>query len=76
MHLQILIKCHRFVYKILNGSEKLTITKDHMSFENSRKLTRNNPNLNLVMVNAYTNSAKILSICSQEIEHKQSFDNN
>ena len=34
----------------------------------------NNPNLDLVIINAYTKFGKILSICSQDIEQKQNYD--
>ena len=34
----------------------------------------NNPNLDLVSINAYTKIGKILSICSQDIEQKQNYD--
>ena len=36
---------------------------------------RNNPNLDLVMVNAYAKSDQISSIGSQDIEHKRNFEN-
>ena len=35
----------------------------------------NNPNLDLVMVNAYDYFNQIPSICSQDIEQKRNFDN-
>ena len=56
MHMQNLIKFHLFVQKILSGNEILTITKGYNSVVNLRKLMRNNPNPDLVMVNAYAKS--------------------
>ena len=38
------------------------------------KMMCNNPNLDLVNINAYTNFGQILSICSQDIEQKQNYD--
>ena len=35
---------------------------------------RNNPNLDVVNINAYTKSGQIRSICSQDIERKQNSD--
>ena len=36
----------------------------------------NNPNLDLVNINAYTKFGKILSICSQDIELKRNSEQN
>ena len=36
----------------------------------SKKITGNNPNLDIVNINAYTIFGQILSICSQYIERK------
>ena len=35
---------------------------------------RNNPNLDIVNINAYLKFGEILSICSQDIEQKQNSD--
>ena len=40
------------------------------------KLTRYNPNLDLVNVNVYANFDQIPSICSEDIQRKRNFDNN
>ena len=37
---------------------------------------RNNPNLDLVKVNAYAKFDRIPSVCSQDIVRKRNFDNN
>ena len=37
-------------------------------------MTGNNPNLDLVDINAFTKFGKILSICSQDIERKRNYD--
>ena len=36
-------------------------------------MMRNNPNVDLVNMNAYIKFGKILSIFSQDIEHKQNY---
>ena len=68
--IQNLVKFHQFVLKILSGNEILTSIKDHSSVIHLRKLTCNNPNLDLV--NAYSKFGQIPSIRSQDIEHKRS----
>ena len=40
---------------------------------NVRKMMSNNPNVDLVNINAYIQFGEILSICSQDIERKQNF---
>ena len=47
----------------------------HNCVVNLRKLTCNNPNLDLVRVNAYAKFNQIPSICSQDIERNQNSDN-
>ena len=37
-------------------------------------MMRNNPNLYLVDINAYTKIGEFLSICSENIERKQNYD--
>ena len=39
-------------------------------------MTGNNPNLDLVNMNAYIKFGEILSICSQEFEWKRNYDVN
>ena len=46
------------------------LTKGHNSAVNLRKSTHNNPNLDLVMLNAYAKFDHIASICSEDIERK------
>ena len=46
----------------------------HNSFTNVQKMMCNNPNLDLVNINANTKCVKILSICSQDIERKWNYD--
>ena len=79
-HMQNLIKFYRFVLKIhvLSGNKILTKTKDHNFVVNLRKLTRNNPNVDLLNANAYAyaNFVLILSIRSQEIERKRNSNYN
>ena len=41
-----------------------------------RKITVNNPKLDLVNVDVYTKFGQILSICSQDIERKRNSDVN
>ena len=41
-----------------------------------RKMTGNNPKLDIVNVNVHTNFGQILSICSQDIERKRNSDVN
>ena len=74
--MQNLVKCHRFIHKILNGKEILTIIMGNNSVVNLRKFTRNNPNPDLVMVNAYAKFGLILLNHSQDIERKQNADHN
>ena len=76
MYMQNLVYFHRFVVKILSGNKILTIIKGPNSVVNLQKLTCNNPNLDLVRVNAYAKFDQNPSIRSQDIEWKQNFDNN
>ena len=62
MHMQNLIKFHQFIQKILSWNTILTINKGYNSIKNLQKLTHNNPNLDLVKVNAYANFDQIASI--------------
>ena len=50
--------------------------KGHNSVTNMRKKTGNNPNLDLININALTNFYQILSIYSQDIAQKQKSDIN
>ena len=66
---------HSFFHKILSRNKILTTVKGHNSVINLQKMACNNPNLDLIKVNAYAKFDQILSICSQDIERKGSFDN-
>ena len=76
MRMQNLAKFHQFANKILSGNEILTSIKGHNSVEMFGKLTHNNPNLDLVNINAYAKFGQIPSIHSQVIERKQNSDIN
>ena len=65
-----------FILTILNGNEILTSIKGHNSVTKLREKTGNNPNLDLVNINAYTKFGKIVCICSQDIERKRESDIN
>ena len=71
MCIQILVKFCRFVLKILSGNEILTSIKGRNSVKILRKMTGNNPKLDLVNVDVNTKFGQILSIRSQDIERKQ-----
>ena len=73
MLIQTLEKIYPFVLKILRGNAGLTSIKGHNSVTNLRKRTGNNPNTDLVSINAYTKFGKILSN-SEAIERKRNYD--
>ena len=50
--------------------------KGHNSVTNKQNMTGNNPNLDIVNINAYTKFGEILSIRSQDIWQKQNSDVN
>ena len=58
------------VLKILSGNEILTSIKGCNSVKILRKMTGNNPKLDLVNVDVHTKFGQILSILSQDIERK------
>ena len=60
----------QLVLKILSGNEILTSIKGRNSVKILRKMTVNNPKLDLVNVNVHTKFGQILSIRSQDIEWK------
>ena len=61
MHIQGLVKLYQFVLKILSRIENLTSIKGHNSVTNLRKMTGNNPNLDLVKINAHAKFGPIQS---------------
>ena len=78
MHLQNLIEFYLFVHQILSGNKILTIIKDHkcVAYMYLQKLIRNNPNLDLVNINAFAKFGLFQSIRSGYIERKENADNN
>ena len=70
------IKFYQFVQKILCRYKILTITKGHNPVVNLQKWAHNNPNLDLVNINAYEKFGLIPSINSQASERKQNSDKN
>ena len=74
--IQNLVGFCQFVLKILSGNEILMSIKGRNSVKILRKMTGNNPKLDLVSVDVYTKFGQILSICSQDIERKQNSDIN
>ena len=65
-----------FVLKILSGNEILTSIKGRNSVKILRKMTGNNPKLDIINVDVHTKFGRILSIRSQYIERKQNSDVN
>ena len=76
MCIQNLVRFCQFVLKILSGNEILTSIKGHNSVKILRKMTSNNPKLDLVNVDVHTKFGRILSICFQDIEQKRNSDVN
>ena len=58
---------------MLSGNKILAKINGHYSGTNVRLMTGNNPNADLVNMNAYIKSKEILSICSEDIEAKLNF---
>ena len=73
---QNLVRFCQFVLKILSGNEILKSIKGRNSVKILRKMTGNNPKLDLVDVDVHTKFGWILSIRSQDIERKQNSDVN
>ena len=74
--IQNLVGFCQFVLKILSGNEILTSIKGCNSVKILRKMTGNNPKLDLVNVDVHTKFGLILSIRSQDIERKRNSDIN
>ena len=66
----------KFVLKILSGKEVLKSIKGRNSVKNLRKMTGNNPKLDLVNDDVHTKFGRNLSIRSQDIERKRNSDVN
>ena len=73
---QNLVEFCRFVLRILSGNEILTSIKGCNSVKILRKMTGNNPKLDLVNEDVHTKFGRILSIRSQDIERKRNSDVN
>ena len=76
MCIQNLVRFCQFVLKILSENEILTSIKGHNSVKILRKMTGNNPKLDLVNVDVHTEFGRILSMRSQDIERKRNSDVN
>ena len=76
MCIQNLVVFCEFVLKILSGNEILMSIKGRNSVKILRKMTGNNPKLDLVNVDVHTKFGQILSIRSQDIERKRNSDVN
>ena len=75
--IQYLFRFCQFVLKILSGNEILTSIKGCSSIKIlQKKMTGNNPKLDLVNVDGHTKRCQILSIGSQDIERKRNSDVN
>ena len=68
MNTQTLIKFHPFAQKKLSGNEILTIAKSPNNVVNLQILIRNNPNVDLVNLNAYEISGVSPSVRSLDIK--------
>ena len=64
------MKFCQFVLKILSGNKIFAQIKGHNSGTNVRDMSCDNPNVDLVIMNAYIKFGEILSISSQDIERK------
>ena len=64
------MKFRQYGLKILSGDKILMSIKGHTSVTSLQKMTANNPDLDLVNINAYTKFGQIPSICSEDIERK------
>ena len=74
--IQNLVGFCQFVLKILSGNEILTSIKGHNSVKILRKMTGNNPKLDLIKADVHTKFGQILSIGSRDIERKRNSDVN
>ena len=71
MRIQNLVKICQLVLKILSGNEILAKIKGHNSGKNERKITCNNPNLDIVNSKAHKTLGEKLSFNSQDIERNE-----
>ena len=76
MYIQNLVRFRPFVLELLRGNEILMSIKGRNSVKIWRKMTVNNPKLDLDNVDVHTKFGQILSILSQDIEWKPNSDVN
>ena len=76
MCIQNLVVFCEFVFKILSRNKILKSIKGRNSVKILRKMTGNNPKLDLVNVDMHTKFGQILSNRSQDIEREQNSDVN
>ena len=76
MCIQNLVRFCLFVLKILSGNEILKSIKGRNSVKILRKMTGNNPKLDLVNDDLHTKFGQILYTGSQDIERKRNSDVN
>ena len=76
MFIQNLVGFCQFILKILSGKEILKSIKGRNSVKILRKMTGNNPKLDLVNDEVHTKFGRILSIRSQDIDRKRNSDVN
>ena len=61
---------------ILSSKRNFSYIKGHSSGTNLRKISCNNPKLDLVKMNAYIKFGENMSVRSQDIERKRNFGAN
>ena len=71
-----MVRFCQFILKILSGNEILTSIKGRNALKIYRKITGNNPKLDIVNVDVHKKFGQILSIRSQDIERKRNSDVN
>ena len=76
MCIQNLVRFCPSVLEILSGNKIRTSIKGLNSVKILRKMTGNNPKVDVVNVDVHPKFDQILSICSRDIERKQNSDIN
>ena len=74
--IQILVRFYHIVLEILSGNKILTSIKGRNSVKILRKMSGDNPKLDIVNVDVHTKFGQNLSTGSQDIERKQNYDSN
>ena len=74
--IQILVRFYHIVLEILSGNKILTSIKGPYSVKILRKMSGDNPKLDIVNVDVHTKFGQNLSTGSQDIERKQNYDSN